>query len=114
MRARSGVCVRPVPFNEPQDKTVAEPEHEEIDEGETDRVSSFKNRTKCKSSVDYVCNTDSGNSNNTSNQNTKLNETLHIYQKATICCYYRILCYLDGTDTTATITKTNQHHWYGR
>ena len=40
MRARSGVCVRPVPFNEPQDKTVAEPEHEEIDEGETDLVSS--------------------------------------------------------------------------
>lgn len=69
------VCVRPVQFNEQQYKTVAEPEHEEIDEGETDLVSSFKNRTKCKSSVDYVFNTDSDNSNNTSNQNNRLNET---------------------------------------
>ena len=39
----------------------------------------FKNRTKCKSSVDYVFNTELDNSNNTSNQNTKLNEALYIY-----------------------------------
>ena len=76
MRATSVVCVRPVQFNEPKYKTVAEPEHEEIDKGETDRVSSFKNRKKCKSSVDNVFNTDSDNSNNNkSNQNTKVNET---------------------------------------
>ena len=69
------VCVRLVQFNEQQYKTVEVPEHEEIDEGETDLVSYFKNRTKCKSSVDNVFNTDRDNSKNRSNQNNKLNET---------------------------------------
>ena len=75
MRARSVVCVRLVQFNEQQYKTVEVPEHEEIVEGETDLVSYFNNRTKCKSSVDNVFNTDRDNSKNRSNQNNKLNET---------------------------------------
>ena len=70
-----GVCVRLVQFNEQQYKTVEVPEHEEIDEGETDLVSYFNNGTKCKSSVDNVFNTDRDNSKNRSNQNNKLNET---------------------------------------